>query len=72
MKPTDEIQKHVEPQLPPQTIEQMLNTMLYSIIAKHQHAVYAQLMELQKSLQQTTQLGEQNEKNQKDNSTRDT
>lgn len=68
MKPTDEIEKPVEPQLPPQTIEQMLNTMLYSIIAKHQREVYAQLMELQKSMQQTTKKEEENENNKKDNS----
>lgn len=49
-----QMQKPEEPTITqqPQSIEQVMNTVLSSIIAKHQHAIYAQLMELQKSLQQ--------------------
>ena len=68
MKSSDETEKRVETQLPPQTIEQMMNTLLSSIIAKHQQAIYTQLMELQTSLQQTIKKEETDEKNQKDNS----
>ncbi len=63
MKSSDEPQKVVETPQPPQSIEQMMNTLLYSIIAKHQHAVYNELMQLQKSLQQATKKEGQDEKN---------
>lgn len=63
MKPSDEPQKVAETPQPPQSIEQMMNTMLYSIIAKHQQAVYNDLMQLQKSLQQATKKEGQDEKN---------
>lgn len=39
-----------EPSQPPRTLEQMMNSILVSLVTKHQQSIYQQMQEMEKSL----------------------